>query len=102
MGEREFASRPGRGYGEGFAPPSPGGNGPGSGAVKRRQEQEQQPMKPGRERPEGPTQSGRSGACDQGHAARLARLKSEIRAGTYRADLKEIAKQLARAMEPGE
>ena len=59
----------------------------------------------GQDRPERENplrQEPRGGGCDSDQAERLARLKSEIKAGTYRADLKDIAKQLARAMEPME
>ena len=39
------------------------------------------------------------GGCDSGQSTRLSRLKEAIKAGTYRADIKDIAKQLARAMD---
>lgn len=46
----------------------------------------------------------RGGPCGHGESAgraeKLRRLKEQIRAGTYRADIKDIAMQLAAAMEP--
>lgn len=56
-------------------------------------DQDSQPHQEGAREDAAPGRDGRD------HAARLARLKAEIRDGTYRADIKDIAKQLARAME---
>ena len=86
------------GSGRGFGP-SPTTNGCGSRDERMRSDPKQIRLvpSPGRE-PERPEPDrARPGEGQRG--IYLERLKAEIRAGTYQADIRDIAMQLARAMD---
>jgi anti-sigma28 factor (negative regulator of flagellin synthesis) len=70
--------------------------------VTSRPEYDQQPLnnwKGAVQSPDEVSPNVSGGGCDGDQSERLSRLKAAIKAGTYRVDIKDIAKQLARAME---